>query len=138
MKKRVKTSTIMPVYVKANSSNNDWLMFRGDAARTGYLANKSSSTTGWNYSIYSPVLSSPAVANGLVFIKGDHLVCLNSSTGAKVWESSINSAQQFSSPIVSDGYVYTCNDLQDTSGGEVYALNETSGEQIWSFPAFSS
>jgi len=150
MKKRLKSlvlvflaflfsiSTMMPVCVNADLSNTNWLMFRGNASRTGYLGNASFSVTGWNYSIYSPVLSSPAVSNGLVFIKGDHLLCLNSSTGAKVWESSINSAQQFSSPVVSNGYVYACNDLQGTFGGEVYALNETSGEQIWSFPAYSS
>jgi outer membrane protein assembly factor BamB len=128
-------SIMTPVCVRADSSNSAWSMFRGDAARTGYLANASSIVTGWNYSIYSPVLSSPAVSNGLVFIKGEHLLCLNSSTGAKVWESSINSARQFSSPIVSNGYVYACNDLQGTVGGEVYALNETNGEQIWSFKA---
>lgn len=122
----------------ALSSNGNWSMFRGNAARTGYLAGATSSVTGWNYSIYSPVLSSPALSDGLVFIKADHLLSINSSTGAKVWESSINSAQQFSSPVVSDGYVYACNDLQGTIGGQIYALNESNGNQIWSFPANAS
>ncbi len=121
------------------SYNSAWPMFRGDAARTGYLANVTSmAITEWNYSIYSPMLSSPAISNGLVFIKGNGLLCINASTGAKVWESTITFYQQLSSPVVADGYVYACNDLLGTSGGEVYAFNETTGDQVWSFPANSS
>ncbi len=136
------TLLIMTAFVgtfsQAAFASDDWSMFRGDSARTGYLAGSTSSVTGWNYSIYSPVLSSPALSDGLVFIKGDHLLCINSSTGSKVWEASVDSAQQFSSPIVEGGYVYACNDLEGSIGGQVYALNESNGNQIWSFPANAS
>ncbi len=120
------------------NDTSTWSMFRGNTARTGNLANATLiSPTEWNYSIFSPVLSSPAISNGLVFIKGEHMLCVNASTGSKVWESSVNSNQQFSSPVVADGYIYACDDLQGTSGGEVYALNESTGEQVWSFKANS-
>ncbi|MCL2476018.1 PQQ-binding-like beta-propeller repeat protein [Candidatus Bathycorpusculum sp.] len=112
-------------------SDNNWPMFRGNPTRSGYLTNTTIVTTGWNYSTYNPISSSPAIANGLVYIKGEQLLCINASTGTKIWESTVNMAQEFLSPVVCDGYVYVCSDFRGVSSN-VYAFNAATGKQIWS------
>lgn len=61
------------------------------------------------------------------------MLCINASTGTKVWESSVYSLQEFSSPVVVDGYVYAGSDLQAAFGGDVYALNASTGAKIGNF-----
>jgi hypothetical protein len=55
----------------------------------------------------SLVGSSPAVANGYVYIGayGDNVYCLNATTGAKVWNYTTGDPV-YSSPAVANGYVY--------------------------------
>jgi outer membrane protein assembly factor BamB len=61
----------------------------------------------WSYTTGSEVHSSPAVANGVVYIgSADHnLYALNASTGAKLWSYTTGS-EVYSSPVVVNGMVY--------------------------------
>ena len=53
-----------------SSAAIDWAMFRHDAQHTGYSASNAPSTnlTQWNSTISQATYSSPAVANGVVYI----------------------------------------------------------------------
>jgi outer membrane protein assembly factor BamB len=67
--------------------------------------------------------SSPAVANGVVYINGDELFAFNAKTGAPLWSSSLLGGT--SAPAVVGGVVYA-------SGNILAALNATTGAVIWS------
>jgi outer membrane protein assembly factor BamB len=85
----------------------------------------------WTYRTNSGLieLSSPAVANGVVYVSSwvNNLYALNASTGAKLW-SFATGAQVFSSPAVVNGAVYFGSDDHN-----VYALNASTGAKLWSF-----
>jgi uncharacterized repeat protein (TIGR02543 family) len=82
----------------------------------------------WTYATGDWVSSSPAVANGVVYIGSrDHdLYALDAVTGAPVW-SYATGGQVDSSPAVADGKVYI--GMMDHS---VYALDAVSGAFVWS------
>jgi outer membrane protein assembly factor BamB len=64
------------------------------------------------------VISSPAVANGVVYVGSDdgNLYALNARTGVKLWSYATGGAV-FSSPAVANGVVYVGSD-----DGNVYAF----------------
>jgi outer membrane protein assembly factor BamB len=74
-------------------------------------------------------LSSPAVANGVVYIGSNdyNLYALNASTGALLWSFSTGWYVE-RSPAVVDGAVYIGSDI-----GAVFALDATTGAQLWEF-----
>jgi outer membrane protein assembly factor BamB len=78
---------------------------------------------------FTTIGSSPAVANGVVYIGSyDHNVyALNASTGAKLWSYTTG---QFvdASPAVANGVVYIASE-----DGNMYALNASTGAKLWSF-----
>jgi outer membrane protein assembly factor BamB len=80
------------------------------------------------------VLSSPAVANGVVYIGSydGNLYALNATTGAKVWNYPAGS-WVYSSPAVANGVVYV-----GSGDGNVYALNASTGTKLWNYPMGSS
>ncbi len=61
----------------------------------------------WSYSTGGAVHSSPALADGVVYVgsEGDSLYALNASTGAKLWSYRTGN-QVWSSPAVAKGVVY--------------------------------
>jgi outer membrane protein assembly factor BamB len=64
------------------------------------------------------VLSSPALANGVVYIgsEDDSVYALNAATGAKLWSYKTGN-QVFSSPTVVNGVVYV-----GSGDGNMYAF----------------
>jgi outer membrane protein assembly factor BamB len=75
------------------------------------------------------VPSSPAVANGVVYVgAGDsNVYALNAKTGAIVWSYTTGGPVD-SSPAVANGVVYI-----GSSDGNVYALKASTGAYLWSF-----
>ena len=75
------------------------------------------------------VNSSPAVANGVVYIGSldNNVYALNATTGAKLWNFTTGGAV-YSSPAVANGVVYVGSDDND-----VYAVNAATGAELWSF-----
>ena len=108
-----------------------WPMFHHDLSHTGYSTSPAPNTnnTIWTYTTGSIVLSSPAVADGKVYIGSDDLkvYCLNASTGTHIWNYTTGSPVS-SSPAVADGKVYVGSDDNKT-----YCLNASTGAYIWSY-----
>jgi outer membrane protein assembly factor BamB len=79
----------------------------------------------WSYTTGGDILSSPAVANGVVYVgsNDNKIYALDAKTGAFLW-SYITGAWIESSPAVVDGRVYV-----DSRDGKLYAfgLDEKAG-----------
>jgi outer membrane protein assembly factor BamB len=77
----------------------------------------------WSHATGAAVESSPAVANGVVYVGSlDHKVyALEASTGAALW-SYTTGATVFSSPTMANGVVYVGSD-----DGTVYAFDLPGG-----------
>ncbi len=74
------------------------------------------------------VYSSPAVANGVVYVGSyGNVYALNASTGARLWTYTTGNIV-YSSPAVANGVVYVGSDDKN-----VYALNASTGAKLWSY-----
>lgn len=82
----------------------------------------------WTYSTGSRVYSSPAVANGVVYVGSEdrNVYALNAETGAKLWNYTTEGLV-YSSPAVANGVVYV-----GSEDGYVYALTASTGALLWS------
>ena len=114
----------------AVSSGDDWTMFRHDPSHSGCATGKNQTDSGrllWVYPTYRMVYSSPAVANGCVFIgsRDGFVYCLSATYGELFWKYWIKS-EIWSSPAIYNGYVYV-----GAEDGYVYALNMTTGTPAW-------
>jgi outer membrane protein assembly factor BamB len=82
----------------------------------------------WSYSVGFP--TSPAVANGVVYVGSAsdyNLYALNARTGAKLW-SFRTGDNVGSTPAIADGIVYF-----GSFDKNVYALNARTGAKLWSY-----
>jgi outer membrane protein assembly factor BamB len=105
----------------------DWAQFHFDLCHTGFNpyefvlspATVGNLRLGWQYTTGLYVLSSPAVANGVVYVGSDddNVYALNASTGALVWKYTTGNFV-FSSPAVANGVVYV-----GSSDDNVYAFS---------------
>ncbi|MCW4010886.1 MAG: PQQ-binding-like beta-propeller repeat protein [Candidatus Bathyarchaeota archaeon] len=101
-------------------------------AVTPFPAN-SAITQLWNFKCDTSCISSPTIANGLIYVTSKnvaspdtHLYCINASAGNQVWG-------RFASPlnfVVTDGYLYVSEGM--SYDGSVSCLNAYNGKQIWS------
>ncbi|MCP4901006.1 MAG: PQQ-like beta-propeller repeat protein [bacterium] len=100
----------------------------------------------WKACTGGRVRSTPAVADGKVYFASDDgfLYCLAASDGKRLWRFDLSSAgiervlphylppygfdYLTSSPVLQAGTVYV-----GSSNGNLYAVNATSGEEIWHF-----
>jgi outer membrane protein assembly factor BamB len=109
---------------------NDWSTFRHDPTHSGYVAEDNPTDSVkllWSYKTGRMVQSSPAVANGYLFVgsRDSQLFCLNASNGEDIWKFPFH-MEVWSSPTVYNGAVYVGAD-----DGKLYCLNVTSGIPIW-------
>lgn len=83
----------------------------------------------WSYQTGNSIISSPAVANGLIYIGSDDhkLYALNATTGALVWSYTTGGLIR-SSPLVNNGMIYI-GSVDD----KLYALNAITGALVWSY-----
>ncbi len=84
-----------------------------------YALNASTGAKMWSYATDNQVESSPALADGVVYVGSDdgNTYALNASTGAKLWSYTTGSNKE-SSPAVANGVVYT---------GSLYAFSLGTG-----------
>jgi len=125
-----------PQGVNSDSLPGEWAMFRHDLGRSGTTDSNGTLPQGklkWVFSTGAPILSSPAIADGTVYV-GSHdgkLYALDAATGAKRWEYKTGGWVE-SSPAVVNGVVYF-----GSNDGRLYALDAHSGEKLWDFKAKS-
>jgi len=110
----------------------DWWPMRGhDLNHTGYSTSTAPNTnkTIWNYTTGSYVYSSPAVADGKVYVGScdNKVYCLDALTGEHIWNYTTGQYVD-SSPAVADGKVFV-----GSFDGKVYCLNALTGAHIWNY-----
>ncbi len=121
-----------PQGVNSNSLPGEWAMFRHDLGHSGTTDSSSTLPQGelkWVFSTGAPIHSSPAVADGTVYVgsQDSKLYALDAATGAKRWEYKTGSWVE-SSPAIANGVVYF-----GSNDGRLYALDAHSGEKLWDF-----
>ena len=98
-------SSINMIYARVD----DWTKYHHDLSNSG-----ESTSTGpesnkvlWSYTTGSCIWSSPAVADGKVYVGSfdDRVYCLDALNGSQVWNYTTE-GDIFSSPAVADGRVY--------------------------------
>ncbi|MCW4054754.1 MAG: PQQ-binding-like beta-propeller repeat protein [Candidatus Bathyarchaeota archaeon] len=116
-----------------SSSTDEWTMFHRDLSRSGYTTG--STPTGpvkllWTYETRSLVWSSPAVANGYVFVGCSdwNIYWFNASNGKVVWHFPTGNEVR-SSPAIDNGRLYVGSD-----DGNVYCLDIATGTPLWVAP----
>ena len=84
----------------------------------------------WDYPVTGTIQSSPAVAEGMVFLNTKNsMYCLDAGDGSEQWTYDTGNAFMYqSSPAVADGKVYFCS---GTTFGTIFCLNITNGNLIW-------
>jgi outer membrane protein assembly factor BamB len=92
-----------------------------------YALNATTGSIVWSYSDFF-ARSSPAVANGVVYVGMSNIVyALKGSTGDLLW-SFPTGYSVVSSPAVANGVVYV-----GSNDGNAYALDAVSGAELWSY-----
>ena len=118
--------------ITAESLPGEWAVHQRDLLHTGAVPGPAVSPSGtvqWEYQTGSPLLASPAVAGGMVFLPtGDgRLVALTQDTGAEVWTHNVTGPLNITPVVVDDMVVIGQRD------GMVVALNKSTGAIRWSF-----
>jgi outer membrane protein assembly factor BamB len=123
-----------PFIVRVN-----WSQFHYGPRNRGYnpyenvlsSANVADLTEAWIYTTGSGIVSSPAVANGVVYVgSGDYnLYALDAITGVKKWSYPTGGFIYYSSPAVANGVVYV-----GSMDNNLYALDAMTGVKKWSYP----
>ena len=101
-------------------------VFFGEDDGTVLAVNETNGHRIWGTNVASPVRNAPTIAYGRVYIGSfNRFYALNEATGATAW--SFNTAgYNTTSAAVYQGVVYF-----GTGRGNVYAVNSTTGTQIW-------
>jgi outer membrane protein assembly factor BamB len=109
----------------------DWPMYSHNPQHTGYSESPAPNTnqTLWTYTTDGMVQSSPAVANGKLYVgsNDNNVYCLDAATGNKVWNYTTGD-DAFSSPAVADGKVYT-----GSNDDKVYCFDALTGALVWNY-----
>ncbi|MEM2969280.1 MAG: right-handed parallel beta-helix repeat-containing protein [Candidatus Bathyarchaeia archaeon] len=113
---------------ETTNGNEDWPMFKANAARTGYAEADApdSNQLFWRFKTGGAVTSSPAVADGVVYFSSEdgYLYAVSIASGREVWRVHLGAG--ISSPAVAAGKV-----LVTCKPGDVVAINAESGAQVW-------
>jgi parallel beta-helix repeat protein len=108
-----------------------WPMFHHDLKHTGHSTSTAPNNNQilWSYTTGDVVFSSPAVADGKVFVGSwdNKVYALDENTGSLIWSYTTGGWVE-SCPAVADGKVFVGSDDK-----KVYALNENTGSLIWNY-----
>lgn len=115
-----------------SSFGQDAAMFRGDLAHSGVYKAQGVprfSQVKWKFHTDGQVISSPAVANGMVFVgsTGGNLYAVDLASGAQKWKL-FTGVRVTSSPAVENGVVYF-----GSYSGRFYAVDAATGKLKWKF-----
>ena len=108
--------------------------FHGDAARTGVYPTSGPQQlngTKWTFKTDGPIIGSPAIANGVIFIGSTdgNVYALDQETGKQKWKfKTFASRQVTSTPTIANGLVYF-----GAFDGILYAVDAETGTVKWTF-----
>jgi outer membrane protein assembly factor BamB len=109
----------------------DAAMFRGTPQHTGIYASAAAASgqLKWKFHTAGPVISSPAAANGVLYVGStDHnLYAINLADGTQKWKFKTRGRVN-SSPAVAGGTVYF-----GSYDGNFYAVDAATGQEKWKF-----
>jgi outer membrane protein assembly factor BamB len=118
----------------AAAADGEWPIFRGDPGLTGIARCELPASAGdlgvlWSYDTKKPVVSSPVVADGRVFIgSDDHCVhAIDLESGEGLWRFATEDMVE-APPLVREGRV-----ICGSSDTRVYAIDAESGAELWRF-----
>ena len=132
-----------PILGMKTEDGGNWPQFHRDAAHNGSnnIAAPGSNQTAWiSEKIGAQEGSSVAVSEGRVFVNCvDHLVCLDLQSGKLLWKTSDDDGigEWRCSPALADGLLFL-GKTEDMNYRALYALNSSTGETVWSYPAGGS
>ena len=110
----------------------EWRIHRHNSNRTGFSAAPGPRTSNllWSRQLNNSIVSSAAVADGMVFVgtQGGVFYALDMITSEVVWSFQTNSSIS-SSPAVMDGVAF----FATHNPGKIYALDEYTGLVHWTF-----
>jgi len=117
-------------YYTSPSAYNGRIFFAGNKSGINMLiCVNENGTELWNFTVNSTIISSPVIANGIVyFVTINKLYAVAVVNGKEVWNISINGT--ISTPALAFGKLYV-----GTKDGKLLCLNATDGEVIWEFQA---
>ena len=107
---------------------SDWPMWRADASHSSTAqVGPSNLTLAWKFTTNGSVISSPSVANGIVYVgsQDKNIYALGAWSGNLIWKFTTQDAM-ISSPAIANGKVYTGGD-----DGYVYCLDAYTGALNW-------
>ncbi len=123
---------LIAALVAAGPASHAQATFHGNVARTGVYASSAPTRTPgvrWSFRAAGPIVASPAVANGVVYVGSlsGHLYALDQASGAKKWE--FRSSRPVASTVAVDGdTVYFVS-----SAGALVAIDAASGQPRWTY-----
>jgi eukaryotic-like serine/threonine-protein kinase len=131
MRRNLSLPLIAALLVALPAAGQD-AMFRGNLAHTGVYAGTGVQKLNgikWKFQTGGRVISSPAVADGVVYIGSTdrNLYALDLESGAQKWKFTTESSV-VSSPAVSGNSVYF-----GSYDGRFYALDVNTGKLVWKF-----
>jgi len=136
-KQKWKTDTGLPLsqqlvgfdYLSSSPVVSDGVVYIGGADGNLYALNGTTGEQIWMVaSLNTPVRTSPAVADGVVyFTAGNRLIALDAATGEEKWAFAFSLPAR-SSPTVHDGLVYFGD-----NGSTIYAVDGVTGEEHWRY-----
>jgi len=123
---------ILMLIASASAADGQGWKFQSDLSNSGVYDDGGMKPEGvllWNYSTGDEVYSSPAVADGVVYVgSDDHTIyAFDASTGALLWNATTGQAVR-SSPAVANGVVYVGSDDYT-----VYAFDAGTGAPLWNY-----
>src|SRR5664280_2620698 len=139
---QVVPSPSLPCLAPPIKSVIDWAQFGFVPCHTGYNPYEfvlSPGTVGnlglhWTFTTGGAVSSSPAVADGVVYVGSfdGNVYALSATTGTLLWKYMTGDIV-YSSPAVANGVVYV-----GSEDNQVYALNASTGVLLWKYATGSS
>lgn len=128
-----------------SQSSGTWPQYQHDAANTGYAPTnngpKTAIETRWEFAPVGGGTTSPAVADGTVFVSYDvqnergGVTAIDTVSGEEQWTVEFDDTQQWSSPTVVDETVYvgTGDGSIERETASMYALDAATGDEQWHF-----
>jgi outer membrane protein assembly factor BamB len=112
----------------------DWPAFRGNQLRSGFYNGPSGYPSGdplWTRKLEGPIISSPSVANGIVYTgcRDSTIHAISAATGSVLWKKK-TAGWVDASPLIADGKV-----IVGSRDENIYILDAQTGNEISLLPA---